>query len=431
MSLRLRLTILLSILFFAVILAAGFALSSNTRANVGAESRASLGLVRALALEATCAAGVSPASVAAIEAARHLRVARQSRAGASGDRRRDVTPRWFARMVSPVELPAPVELRVATDARSSTVVEISAAPEDEIDEAWDDLAESMTYALALFAVLCVTTAILVTRELAPLAVLGDALRRVEAGALDTRMPHATLPEIEHLCVGFNRMAHALGEAQRANRELTRRMLGLQEAERRALARELHDEFGQHLTAIRADAAALLGPRADVVTAQRSGRAIEDTASTLMGLLRSMLERLRPASLDDLGLCVAMEDLVAGFRARNPDMVVSLDLPSSVDLDEERAIALYRVAQEALTNVARHAHASRVLVRLISDPLVELRVEDDGRGIADHAQMRGFGLLGMRERMDSCGGALEVARGGDASGTSIRARFPGGQLCQRR
>lgn len=424
MSLRFRLILLLSILFLGVILAAAVALLSNTQANVGAEARAALGLVGAFAAEVDAADGVSPATVEAISGTRHLRVeSGLPRSAASGEAAPGSVPGWFARMVSPVELPAPVQMKLAADASTIVPIEVRAAPGDEIAEAWDDLAASATYAMVLFLVLCAGTSLVVTRELAPLSLLGVALRHVEDGALDTRMPHAALPEIERLSIGFNRMAMALGEAQRTNRELTRRIIGVQESERRALARELHDEFGQHLTAIRADAAALLAPNATVETSRVSGRAIEDTAATLMHLLRSMLERLRPEALDALGLCAALEDLAGAFRSRNCDVVVTTDLPASVDLEEERAIALYRVAQEALTNIARHANAGRVSIGLTSGERLALRIEDDGRGMPGGACAEGFGLLGMRERIDSCGGVLEIGRGVGGRGTSVCAWFP--------
>lgn len=423
MSLRLRLVALLSVLFFIVIAAASVALLSNTRANVGAESRAAMGLVRATAADGAGSARVSPSMLAAMMETRHLRVEPlpPDHAIPKTDAE-DETPRWFARLVSPADLPAPVEVRVDSGDGVLKAVRVSAAPADEIAEAWNDLAESMRFALALFVVLCAATAVVVTRELAPLATLGDSLRRVESGSLDVRMPHVGLPEIERLCVGFNRMTVALGEAQRTNRELTRRIIGVQESERRALACELHDEFGQHLTAIRADAAALLAPNATVETSRLSGRAIEDTAATLMRLLRSMLERLRPEALDDLGLCAALEDLAGAFRSRNCDVVVTTDLPASVELEEERAIALYRVAQEALTNIARHADAGRVSIGLTAGKRLELRIEDDGRGMPGGAGA-GFGLRGMRERIDSCGGVLEIGRGTGGRGTSVCAWFP--------
>jgi len=423
-SLRLRLVILLSILFLCVIASAAVALLANTRANVGAEARATIGLVRALAGETACSAGVPASTVATIDGTRHLRIEPLVEHQYESRVAPHATPHWFERMVSPSELPEPVPVRVSDGPRPFVLV--AAAPGDEIDEAWEDLADSLTYAVALFVVLCLATAIVVTRELAPLATLGDALQRVESGALDARMPHVGLPEIARLCVGFNRMAAALGEAQSTNRELTRRILGVQEAERRALARELHDEFGQHLTAIRADAAALLAPNATTGTARLSGRAIEQTAHTLMRQLRSMLERLRPEALDDLGLCVALQDLAASFRMRNLDIVVALDLPDSVDVDDERAIALYRVAQEALTNIARHAGASRVVIRVSTKDGLELEVRDDGRGLPDSARIRGFGLLGMRERIDSCGGLLTIGAGPGGRGTVVRAKFPRGE-----
>lgn len=411
MTLRFRLIVLLSVLFVLIFAGAAAALLSNTRTNVGAESRATLGLIMALASDAPLARG----QLDVIAGTRHVRL--EPAQGGSA-----VAPAWFARIVSPYDLAPPVPLRVADRSAPILAVRVRAAPEDEIGEAWEDLRDSAGFALLLLVALCLGTAVIVRRELAPLERLGAALREVERGALDTRMPPAALPEIERLCVGFNRMAAALAEARRTNRELTRRLIGTQESERRALARELHDEFGQHLTAIRADAAALLAPGTTTATARASGRAIEQTGATMMRLLRSMLERLRPEALDALGLCAAIEDLVAEFRLHKHDVVVTLDLPPEIEVDDEHAIVLYRVAQEALTNVSRHAQARRVSLALRVTQGVVLEIADDGCGMSHPQPAYGFGLIGMRERVESCGGRLEIASGLDGCGMSLRASF---------
>lgn len=416
-TLRLRLIVLLSVLLVSVFAAATTALLSNTRANVGAESRAALGLVDALARrDRDGVALFSTAELEAIARTRHLRV--DTGTAAPGAAR---APEWFARLVLPPALAAPVEVRLAAEAGGAR---IHAAPEDEIAEAWDDFAGFAVFALMLLLGLGSGASFIVQRELAPLDLLAQALQHVERGALDVRLPRATLPEVERLCIGFNRMAAALAEARRTNRELTRRLIGTQESERRALARELHDEFGQHLTAIRADAAALQGPGATAATVRASGRAIEQTGATMMRLLRSMLERLRPEALDVLGLCAAFEDLVAAFRLHNHDVVVTLDLPQEIEVDDEHAIVLYRVAQEALTNVSRHARARRVSLALRVSSGVVLEVADDGCGMPRAAY--GFGLAGMRERVESCGGRLEVSVGLDGRGVLLRASFAPGR-----
>lgn len=422
MTLRFRLIAMLSGLFVLVMCAAATALISNTRANVGAESRAALGLIDALLGPLGVGRdGVSARTLAIIAQTRHLRV-EQDRDELTSDRRTHASaaPGWFSRLVAPADPPPVLEVSVATGGGDARRARVLADPRDEVNEAWDDLSDSAGFALALLAFLNLGTFFIVRREIAPLDTLNHALRKVEDGALDTRMPIARLPEIQRLCVGFNHMVAALAESKSVNRELTRSIIGMQEAERRALARELHDEFGQHLTAIRADAAALLAPHATIATARLSGRAIEDTSARMMQLLRSMLERLRPEALDALGLCAALEDLIAAFRARNPDVAVSATLPDEIELGEEVAIALFRVAQEALTNIARHASAGRALLSLVRRNGLTLCISDDGCGMPAQVNPSSFGLAGMRERIESCGGRLEISNGIDGRGTSIRA-----------
>ena len=202
----------------------------------------------------------------------------------------------------------------------------------------------------------------------------------------------------------------VGELLSHNRELAQQLIALQESERRALARELHDELGQSCNAIRVEAAFIqrcrLEDHAGMVAAAARIAAV---AESLYEIVRGMLRRLRPANLDELGLVAAVQELCESWeeRSRIPCVFHSDGLLD--DLGDAANITIYRVAQEALSNVMRHAQASNVrigLTRTTTGP-VQLTIQDDGIGLDVDAAHRGLGLLGAAERVAALGGRLDI------------------------
>jgi two-component system sensor histidine kinase UhpB len=210
-----------------------------------------------------------------------------------------------------------------------------------------------------------------------------------------------------------------------NRELARRLISLQESERLALARELHDELGQSCTAIRIETACLrhcaAGDRASMLEAADRADA---AAQGLYQLVRDLLRRLRPANLDTLGLGAALQELCESWETRTGVSCI-LRVEGACDaLGDALDITIYRVVQEALTNVARHARASRVRVTLacLAAARVSLSVQDDGQGMDVGIATRGLGLLGAVERAAGVGGELQV-RSAPGAGVTITLRIP--------
>lgn len=248
--------------------------------------------------------------------------------------------------------------------------------------------------------------VLVRRTLAPLARLAEAMRNVDLLRPGERIAaEARDREIAELTSAFNDM---LGRLEDERRESTRRTFAAQERERLRIARDLHDEIGQGLTAI------LLQLRRATREAdgeERREQLGEAEAAARAGIdeVRRIVRQLRPEALDDLGLVPALAHLVERF-ANETDVRVerrlARDLPP---LGEDEELALYRVAQESLTNVARHAGASKVRIALerAGDSVV-LAVDDDGRGMGE-ARRGGYGIRGMRERAVLVGGRLTIAR----------------------
>lgn len=194
-----------------------------------------------------------------------------------------------------------------------------------------------------------------------------------------------------------------------NRDLAQRLILAQEQERQSLARELHDELGQHCTAMRAEARFIQQAHAHTPTGDSAAR-IGASAERLYGLVKGMLNRLRPPALDSLGIEMALLDLCDGWEAQTGIACRFMPTGLSAALDDATAVTLYRLVQEALTNVARHAHAHQVWVNLSgrSDGTLHLQVKDDGQGLPEGTPSRhGLGLIGMQERVAALHGSLQL------------------------
>lgn len=253
-------------------------------------------------------------------------------------------------------------------------------------------------------------------------------------ALDCLSGTAFTSDDERLLEAFaDSAATAVGTAQTVTVEQRRRAIRAAEGERRRWARELHDETLQELAALRLSLS--LGQRADSVEELRAGmqRAMGDLDERI-GALRALIADLRPPALDELGVASAIEGLVRRVESRGLAIDVSLDLAyergdARTRHTAELEDAIYRLVQEALTNVVKHADASAARVRLYEDAgHVELEVSDDGRGFITDDAGQGYGLLGMRERVELLGGTLDVGAG-PAGGTRVRVRLPSAQRAE--
>lgn len=225
----------------------------------------------------------------------------------------------------------------------------------------------------------------------------------------------------------------LARSRRRLRQLAARLEEVREQDRKLIAREIHDELGQGLTALRMDLSWIAGRLpAKPTRLGAKARAMVGVVDQTIEAVRRIATQLRPPILDDLGLVAAIE-WQAGETAARTGIRCALDLPAEVQLDDTRATTVFRILQEALTNVVRHAGADAVQVtlRATSDELV-LEVKDDGCGItaAQLSDQRALGLLGMRERAEAAGGLLEVFAGPTA-GTTVALRVPLGTRASAR
>ena len=255
--------------------------------------------------------------------------------------------------------------------------------------------------------------VLLRRAIEPLQRLTRVMRTVDPLAPGRRAELPAGPaEVAQLGASFDQMLDRL-ESER--RESARRALAAQEEERIRIARELHDEVGQALTAVllqldRADAGGEAGER--IEEAREAARATLEE-------VRAIARNLRPEALDDLGLAAAVRQLCND--AERAGVLVEREIAADVRLDPEVEVVVYRVAQEAITNALRHSGGERVRVTLARlGGGAELRVADDGHGRGDAAD--GAGLRGMRERAVLAGGVLEVSSP-PAGGTCVTLRVP--------
>ncbi len=209
------------------------------------------------------------------------------------------------------------------------------------------------------------------------------------------------------------------------RALAARLQSVREEERTRVAREIHDELGQTLTAIKIDLVFLISERPeDQEHRFQRGQSILKLVEATIQAVRRISTELRPAILDDLGPVAAVEWAAEEFQART-GIKCHIDLADAdIAIDPERATALFRIFQETLTNVARHANATEVNVRLSEeDGYLVLEVRDNGRGIGrEQLSARSLGILGMRERALLIGGELNIS-GSPGQGTMVRVRIP--------
>jgi signal transduction histidine kinase len=222
----------------------------------------------------------------------------------------------------------------------------------------------------------------------------------------------------------------LAAALTENRRLSQSIVQMQEEERRSLAREMHDELGQHLNAIKIDAVTIRDGTGDAPV-RASAETIIRVVDRVHGVVRDITRKLRPAGLDELGLPAALENCVEEWRGRSRGVAVELSCDGDLEgLGEATNMLVYRIVQESLTNVARHAQASKVTLRIAravapaADALV-IEVVDDGHGAVARtvdAKHGGLGLIGMRERVDAAGGRLETGSAA-SGGFRVCARVP--------
>ena len=371
---------------------------------------------------------------------RHVSITRQDdaagkvadRAGENGDPRSP--PAWFVALVHPEK--TSVSVPISIHGKPGSLV-ITSHPDDEMAEIWDGIVTQLEVGSAIAIALFLITMLVVGRALAPLQALSQAMTKIEAGFYDARVEPGGAPELAAICTKLNHLAATLGDAVEDKRQLAERAVSLQDMERKEIARELHDEFGPYLFALRAHAGALMRlsdfHQPDANALRKHGAAILEQVNALQQFNRRILEKLRPVGLAELGLREALGALLRLWGESHPDVTIDTSLSHSLDDAGETAdLTIYRIVQEALTNVFRHAGATSVNVTIEpaeqptgmhgSRGCARVRISDNGRGLRPDHKL-GLGLTGMRERILALGGTLSIAS--DDRGVTVEAIVPKG------
>jgi two-component system sensor histidine kinase UhpB len=345
-------------------------------------------------------------------------------------------PAWFVALVHPEK--TAVNVPIAIHGRPGSLV-ITSHPDDEMNEIWDGIVTQLLVGSAIAITLFLVTMVVVSRALAPIQSLSEAMTKIEAGSYDTRVRPGGPPELAAICTKLNHLAATLGEAVEEKRQLAERAVSLQDAERKEIARELHDEFGPYLFALRAHGSSLMriadARELNREALRKHGSVLLEQINALQQFNRRVLERLRPVGLAELGLSEAIGALLRLWSTSHPEVVIETAISESLgETGETAELTIYRIIQEALTNVFRHAGATRIEIAVEPAPPGRsgtapaesqasiVSVRDNGAGLpADHKQ--GFGLIGMRERVLALGGTMTVVS--TNQGVTVEALVPSG------
>jgi len=424
MSLRIRLNIFITLLFAVVLIGAGSYIIGGARRAVSEEiessARHTLQLIEVLmdTVDISGQLGLQELIVenlSKLQSTRHLQIAvlRQATVGRQFPPPAfpviaAKAPHWFVHLVKPKPMEFQRIIKVAYGPNIEIIIHTD--PADEITETWLETRSVLISLLLLIILINVLLYFMLGRYLAPIESILSGLENIEQGDYHSRLPQYELPELTRISDKFNHMADVLLRAREENRRLTQKTLAIQEHERRHLAQELHDELGQSLSAIKAVAVSIEQKSSGEDGVIRdNARAIGSFAERMYEVARNMMQRLRPSVLDELGLRVALEDMIDSWNERHGEVFCHFECDNDLRaLGENINISLYRIIQESLTNVIKHAGAAEVYVK-ISRSSKQLSVEicDDGVGFDPSVAGRGLGLLGMQERVEAMGGQLEI------------------------
>lgn len=333
-------------------------------------------------------------------------------------------PTWFMNTMDTItdQLPSTKQAVFVAD---SLVGELIITPDIsyEIIEEWQETKGILVLLGIFFIVVNIVVYVAVSIALRPIDNILAALTELEYGNLSSRLPKFTLPELSSISDKFNIMAATLQSSIENNHHLSQQLIRLQEDERKNLAQELHDEIGQHLSAIHMDASAIKSAKT-INAAKASAAAIDAVVRRMMEIVGTMLQRLRPSDLDELGLKIALKELVSSWLTRQPNIKADLQITGDFSqLDDAVLIAVYRLIQECLTNISRHANANNIELSIVENTSkITIIIRDDGIGFDDSIKASGFGLAGMKERVEGLSGKFELQTA-ITKGVSIMIELP--------
>ena len=422
MSLKLRLLIIVSLILIINFAAAGYFLVQNARQAVAAEMASSTQLARGLLINALptlrFSNDLSERLTLIVDSVRHTRHIRAWFEDMNGQPligqeermaffNKPDAPDWFIRVMEPEAVA--FRRLITKGSQSFGYLVVEADPSDEVTEVWRDMQVLFILGGFFLTLILILVYMALRQGLRPLGDLADALAKLETGDFTARVDTGAARELSPIQIRFNHMASVLEKTMAENHALAGNMLTVQESERRDLARELHDELAPCLFGIRVDLAEIerIAIENKLVEVEEKVSSVKLITSHIQSLVRKMLSRLRPMTLDDLGLTDALRDMLHNWRDRQPEIDWEWDFTGELnDLPDTQQVTVYRVVQECTTNCVRHAEASHVRVEVRREKEnIKVTVTDDGKGLDNNSVIKGFGLIGMRERVSALGGKI--------------------------
>lgn len=364
-----------------------------------------------------------------LEQTRHLKIQLKKPSGviinimrsAPPDKRQEAPPSWFVKLVVS-EYPK-AEHQISTFDNHSFTLVIQANPMDEMTEVWHETIAFFSSILLLVLLTFLSVHLVFNKTLQAIQTIIENLKDIEKGEYQKKIPDFSTLEYDSIAKAINHMNDVLNSTQQQNQALTQHSLEIQEEERQRLSQELHDEFGQSLTAIKVMAVTAGYEETDTKTIASS---IVEICDHLMTVLRSMMKQLHPLILTELGLKATLEDLISHWESRMPSSSFILEVDDTVDkLDKTIIIQIFRVIQESLTNIIRYANATRVSISLnvcLESKVLTLIINDNGQGCDLNSVSAGFGLQGMAARVKLLGGVFEL-QSQLGEGMQIKAEVP--------
>lgn len=425
-SLRYQINVRILLLSLLVLLSAGTIAVWQARTAVNNEVQSSVQLAVKLVYFGFTHTKQHPADwlpqLNALEETRHLAIQLQLPSGELLNIKPEVIteqpPEWFIQLIQGQTINI-TRVLILPDGKQ-LLLTIQANPINEISEVWQ---ENMAFFIAVCSLTVLSffaVNLVFKKALKSISTIVSALNVIANGHYQEKLPEFSIAEYASIANAINQLADKLSVAKQENRALTQHSLEIQEDERKKLAQELHDELGQSLTAIKVMAVAATRRNADI---QQCSNTIVNTCNHLMQVVRSMMHQLHPLVLTELGLKAGLEDLIAHWAIRANQLEIQLDCSSDTEqLSANIAIQVFRIVQECLTNIVRHAQANTAHIELsIAQQVLLLKVSDNGIGCQEVSKT-GFGLLGMKERVHSLGGEFSL-HSQQGLGTRISVRIP--------
>lgn len=444
MSLQLKLNLMITGLLITLLALSFYSITHNARDDVRAEIESTSNLVIHL-LDAEIIhyssdfgwlnRGVEgPASIFRLKSLgniRHLKIdfydvngrLRETNKNVYADGEISQPPQWFIRAMDLSKLAvAETRKNIILNGRFLGELIITPDPSYEIAEVWDDTIGLLTLVAVFFVLMNMFAYMAVKYTFKPVKQIISALTHIERGDFESRLPDFKQVELREIGAKFNLMAHNLQQSTENNHRLTQQIINLQEDERKRLAQDIHDEIGQYLTAIHVDASAISAAK-KLADAKESAKAIGVVTRQMMYTIHDLLQRLRPRVLDELGLSLALAELAHHWRERNSNTILIHNIAKLGDVDETSAVTAYRIMQECLTNVSKHANARRLNIDIKHDDSnITMEIVDDGDGFDVNQQTRGYGLAGMQERVQGLRGLMYI-ESVQGKGTKIKVSLP--------